>query len=74
MAVGYTSVEVAQLPSLTLSSERNFSNLVIQDNIIQLTAVLGTVYTPQNSACSPLSGARKRILVARVTEGHIVRV
>ena len=74
MAIGYTFVEVSQLPSLTLSSERNYSKLVIQDNIIQLTGGLGTVYTPQNGACAPLSGARKRILVAGVTEGRIVRV
>ena len=68
MVVGQTSVEVTQLPSLTLSSEsseRNYSNL---DNIIQLTAVLGSVYAPQNGTCATLSGARKRKLVAGVTE------
>ena len=60
MAIGYTVVKVIQLPLFTLSSERNYSNLVIQDNIIQLTGGLGTVYTPQNGTCAPLSGARKR--------------
>ena len=30
MAIGYTSVKVIQLPLFTLSSERNYSNLVIQ--------------------------------------------
>ena len=74
MAIGYTSVKVIQLPLFTLSSERNYSNLVIQDNTIQLTGGLGTVYTPQNGACASLKGARKRILVAGVTEGRIVRV
>ena len=53
---------------------KEISNLVIQGNIIQLTGVLGTGYTPQNGACAPLSGARKRILVAGVTEGTIGRV
>ena len=45
MAIGYTVVKVIQLPLFTLSSERNYSNLVIQDNIIQLTRLrgLGTV-------------------------------
>ena len=74
MAIGYTFVEVSQLPSLTLSSERNYSSLVIQDNIIQLIGGLGTVYTPQNGTCAPLSGARKRILVAGITGVPIARV
>ena len=74
MAVGYTSVEGTQLPSLTLSSEKNYSDLVIRDNIIQLTAVFGTVYTPQNGPCATLLSARKRILVAGVTVGAIMRV
>ena len=40
----------------------------------ELTAILGAVYTPQNGACAPLSGARERKLVAGVAEGSILRV
>ena len=74
MAIGYTFVEVTQLPSLTLSRERGYSNLIMQDNFIRLTAVLATVNTPQNGTCASLSGARKRILVAGVSEGSIMCV
>ena len=53
---------------------KEISNLVIQDSIIHLTGVLGTVYTPQNGAFAPLKGARKRILVAGVSEVSIISV